>query len=204
MATRKYEQRLRAESAERTRRRILDAVISCLEERPAEAVSIERVAGLARVARPTVYQVFGSRAGLFDALGADLLHRGGFEGMLRDAEHPDARQGLRGAIRGVVGIYVGQRDLLRALSSMARLDAAAVGGAVERMERGRLSGMSELADRLAEQGALRADVSAQRASDLLWLLTSFDGVDLLLTGRSRSAEEVADTLVATAERTLLR
>ena len=95
MATRKYEQRLRAESAEETRHRILDAVCQRLRAAPAEPVSIDQVARMARVSRSTVYQVFGSRAGLFGALGADLLDRGGFGSMLQAASHPDAREALR-------------------------------------------------------------------------------------------------------------
>ena len=77
MAKRPYEQRLRARSAEETRRRILDAVYERLREAPAEPVSVERVARMAGVARSTVYLVFGSRAGLFDALGDDLLRQDG-------------------------------------------------------------------------------------------------------------------------------
>ncbi|URM98020.1 TetR/AcrR family transcriptional regulator [Actinomadura madurae] len=129
---RKYEQRLRAEAAQETRRRILDAVYARLREAPSEPVGIDRIARLARVARPTVYQVFGSRAGLFEAVGADLLDRGGFQDMLRASAHPDAREALRGGIRGVVAMYATHRDVLRALHSMAMLDAAAVGGAVQR------------------------------------------------------------------------
>jgi hypothetical protein len=97
MATRKYEQWLRAESAEETRRRILDAVCQRLRSAPAEPVSIEviarmaRVSRVSRVSRSTVYLVFGSRAGLFCAPGADLLERGGFGGMLAAASHPPTR-----------------------------------------------------------------------------------------------------------------
>jgi AcrR family transcriptional regulator len=202
MATRKYEQRLRAEAAEETRRRILDAVYERLREAPSEPVSIDRIAQIARVARPTVYLAFGSRAGLFDAVGADLLQRGGFETMLQAAAHPDAREGLRGGIQGIVEMYATHRDVLRVLSSMALLDAAAVGGAIQRMEQGRAAGMGHLAQRLAEQRALRPDVEAAQATDLLCLLTSFDSFDLLYTGRSLSREETATTLVTTAERSL--
>jgi AcrR family transcriptional regulator len=204
MATRKYEQRLRAEAAEETRRRILDAVYERLRAAPSEPVSIDRIAQLARVARPTVYLAFGSRAGLFEALGADLLQRGGFERMLQAAAHPDAREGLRGGIRGVVDMYAAHRDVLRVLSSMALLDADAVGGAVQRMEQGRSSGMAYLAQRLADQGVLRPDVTADQGADLLWLLTSFDSFDLLYTGRALSVDEVAKTLITTAERSLCR
>ncbi|SDM18469.1 regulatory protein, tetR family [Nonomuraea maritima] len=204
MAIRKYEQRLRAEAAEETRRRILDAVYERLRAAPSEPVSIDRIAQLARVARPTVYLAFGSRAGLFEALGADLLQRGGFERMLQAAAHPDAREGLRGGIRGVVDMYAAHRDVLRVLSSMALLDADAVGGAVQRLEQGRSSGMAYLAQRLADQGVLRPDVTAERAANLLWLLTSFDSFDLLYTGRALSVDEVAKTLITTAERSLCR
>jgi AcrR family transcriptional regulator len=204
MATRKYEQRLRAEGAEETRRRILDAVYERLREAPSEPVSIDRIAQLARVARPTVYLAFGSRAGLFEALGADLLQRGGFERVLQAAAHPDAREGLRGGVRGVVEMYAAHRDVLRVLTSMAMLDAAAVGGAVQRMEQGRAGGMAHLAQRLADQGMLRLDVTADQATDLLWLLTSFDSFDLLYTGRALSVDKVAKTLITTAERNLCR
>ena len=74
---RKYEQQLRAESAEETRRRILDAVARRLREAPTEPVSLDQVAKLARVARSTIYLIFGSRAGLFDAFTEDLADRTG-------------------------------------------------------------------------------------------------------------------------------
>ena len=151
-----------------------------------------------------VYLVFGSRAGLFEAVGADLQERGGFGRMLQAAAHPDAREALRGGICGVVTMYAAHRDVLRVLSSMALLDAAAAGGAIQRMEQGRAGGMARLAQRLADQEALRADVSAGQAADLLWLLTSFDTFDLLYTGRDLSIEKTAATLITTADRSLCR
>jgi AcrR family transcriptional regulator len=159
---------------------------------------------MAGVSRSTVYLVFGSRAGLFDALGADLLQRGGFERMLRTAADPDAREGLRGGIRGVILMYAAHRDVLRALHSMAHLDADAVGGAVQRMEEGRAGGMAYHAQRLAEQEVLRPDITTDEAADLLWVLTSFDSFDLLYTGRALSVDNVVKTLVTTAERSLSR
>jgi AcrR family transcriptional regulator len=204
MATRKYEQRLRADAAGETRRRILDAVYERLREAPTEPVSIDRVAQLARVARPTVYLVFGSRAGLFEAVGADLLQRGGFERILQAAAHPDVREGLRMEIRGIVEMYAAHRDVLRVLSSMALLDAAAVGGAIRRLEQGRASGMAHLAQRLASQGALRPDVTVDHATDLLWLLTSFDSFDLLYTGRALPVDMVTKALTTTAEHSLVQ
>ena len=204
MGTRRYQQRLRAQGAAKTRRRVLDAVYDRMREAPSEPVSLERVARMAGVARSTVYSIFGSRAGLFDALGADLLRRGGFDRLMAAVADPDAREGMRGGIRGGVEMYAPHRDVLRVLFSMAMLDADAVGGAVARMEEGRAGGMTFLAGRLAEQGILRADVTADEAAELLWIVTSFDCFDLLYIGRALSVVQVTNRLVTIAERGLFR
>jgi AcrR family transcriptional regulator len=202
MAPRRYEQRQRAEAAEETRRRVLDAVYARLEEAPSQAVSIDQVAKIAGVARSTVYLIFGSRAGLFDALAADLLERGGFDRIVEAVANPDPRETVREGIRGSTHMFAAHRDVFRALISMADLDPDAVGGAVHRAERNRTAGMASLAQRLAEQGELRPGVSPETAAHLLWVATSFVTFDLLHTGRGLSADEAADLLIETAERTL--
>lgn len=64
--------------------------------------------------------------------------------------------------------------------------------------------MTHLAQRLGGQRILRPDITVDTATDLLWVLTSFDSFDLLYTRRALSVDEVAETLVATAERSLCR
>jgi AcrR family transcriptional regulator len=204
VGTRKYEQRLRAEAAEQTRRRILDAVYQRLHDAPTTPVSVEQVARAAGVSRSTVYLVFGSRAGLFDALTEDLWQRAGFQQVVDAVADPDARRHLRGGIAGGVRVFAAHRDVFRALFSMAELDADAVGGAIARIEENRAGGMTHLAQRLAEQDLLRADVSVDQAADLLWLLTSFDSFDQLYTGRKLSPGDTAELLVTAAERGLCR
>ena len=204
MAIRKYEQRRRAEAAEETRRRILDAVYQQLRAAPAEPISIDRIARVADVARSTVYVAFGSRAGLFDALGEDLLHRAGFERMLRQSRQPDARESLRGAIHELAAMYAAERDVIRALVSMAQLDAGVISGAIRRLEERRARGVTELARRLADQDQLRPGVGPETAADALWLLTSFDAFDMLHTGRRLATRRVADTLTTMAERAVCR
>ena len=204
MATRRYKQRARAESADRTRRRILDAVLERLRSAPAEPVSIERIAGMAGVARSTVYAIFGSRAGLFDAVGEDVFGRAGYALVVDAARHPDAREHLRGGLRAASDMFAADRDVVRALYSMAQLDEQAVGGATARWEAERAAGMKRLAPRLGEEGELRPEVSLEDAEHVLWVLTSFESFDLLYTGRGLSTEEAADLLFATAERALLK
>jgi AcrR family transcriptional regulator len=203
MGKRRYEQRLRAEAAEETRRRILDALYDRLREAPADPVSVDEVARLARVGRSTIYFVFGSRGGLFDALTDHLLLGAGWESILEAFRHPDARETLRRGLAGGVQMYAAHHEVLRILSSMAKLDPDGVGQALSRSERGRAAGMARLAGRLAHQGVLRADVTPGDAAHLIWILTSFDTYDSLATGRGLSHEATADILVHTAERALL-
>jgi AcrR family transcriptional regulator len=203
MATRRYEQRLRAQSAEETRRHVLDAVYDELREAPAQPVSVERIARTAGVARSTVYASFGSRAGLFDAFAADLLERGGFRRVLDAVADPDPRVTVRAGITGGVHTFAAHRDVFRALISMAELDPDAVGGAMQRSEQRRAKGMLWLARRLARDGALREGLTVTQAADRLWVLTSFDAFDLLYDGRGRSARAVAGVLVDMARHSVL-
>jgi AcrR family transcriptional regulator len=204
VAKRRYEQRLRAEAAEQTRRRVLDAFRERLTEGPAKPVSVDEVARRAGVARSTVYLVFGSRAGLFDALVRDLTQSAaGFQRLLDALRDPDARAQLRGALKGSCEMFAEHREVIRVLWSMARTDADAAGDAVAAAEQRRAEGMQGMAQRLHEQGALRPDVSPERAADVIWLLASFDAYDQLATGRGLDVEEVADILATLAERSLL-
>src|SRR6476646_4187419 len=99
MAGRRYEQRRRVETAEETRRRILDAALAEVRESPGTPVRVDAVARRADVARSTVYLVFGSRDGLFDALVDDLWQRSGLPDLTAAVAHEDAREHLRGGIR---------------------------------------------------------------------------------------------------------
>jgi hypothetical protein len=64
--------------------------------------------------------------------------------------------------------------------------------------------MQHLARRLGEQGRLRDDVTVEQAADVLWMLAAFATFDALYSGRGMSTDEVAHTLVVTAERALCR
>src|SRR3954453_11095172 len=99
MATRRYQQRVRAEEAEKTRQRIIEAVFERLRAAPSEPVAIERIAAMAGVARSTVYAIFGSRAGLFDAVAVELRGRHGFDRLEGVSHRPDSREAFRAGMR---------------------------------------------------------------------------------------------------------
>ncbi|MBO3744785.1 TetR/AcrR family transcriptional regulator [Streptosporangiaceae bacterium NEAU-GS5] len=204
MSTRKYEQRLRAESAAENRRRILQAVYDHLRDDPAEPISLDKVAQQAGVARSTIYVVFESRAGLFDAVFHDLQERAGFDRIVAAVAHPDAAEHLRGSLRAGAQVYAAERDVARAIFSMAALHRGPLADAVRRNEREREGGMRHLAQRLADQDLLKPGVTAGEAADVLYVIASFEAFDLLFTGRGLSADEAGDRLVAMAEGALMR
>ena len=124
---RQYVQQLRAETAQETRRRILDALATRLRESPTEPFSLDKIAALARVARSTIYLVFGSRAGLVEAFAEDLGDRTGVAALRAANEAPDPRDKLRGAVAAANRMYAADRPIYRALFSMRQLDPDSIG-----------------------------------------------------------------------------
>ena len=204
VAPRKYEQQLRAESAEQTRRAVLDAAYARLRAAPTEPLSVGAVAEQARVARSTVYLVFGSRAGLFDALATDLLDRGRVHRLYEAVGHPDAREHLRGALRASCDMFAVDRDVRRALVSMSALDPATVGGTIAREDENRRGGTAHLADRLQEQGLLRARRDPRRGGAPALGPEQLRHLRQPVRRLPLDVDATAGFLIRTAERALLR
>jgi AcrR family transcriptional regulator len=203
VSKRAYRQQVRAETAEKTRGRILDALYERLRVAPAEPVSVEDVAERAHVSRSTVYLVFGSRSGLFDALTERLLRGAGYDRIEEAVRDPDARETLRGGLEGSVRMYAAHHDVLRVLYAAGKLDPQGAGHAIARSERRRHESMGWLADRLRDEGHLRPDLTVEHAAHLIWLLASFDAYDLLAAGRGLGSDEVIEILTDAAEHALL-
>src|SRR6188508_1619268 len=122
MDKRPYHQTRRAEASEATRARILEAARANLERGPVGALKVDEVAREAGVARSTVYLLFGSRAGLFDALGRYLRDTAGFDALIAASRLPDALENLRASQRAAVAMYARLPDLARGLFTLAAID----------------------------------------------------------------------------------
>jgi AcrR family transcriptional regulator len=203
MDKRRYVQRARAASSDETRRRILEAARDTLDRGPLGALRVEEVARAAGVSRSTVYLLYGSRAGLFDALGRYLRDEAGFDTLIAAFRRPDALDAYRAAQRAAVEMYAKLPHLARALFTLSAIDPDAV-AAVRAIEDGRRPGQAQLAGRLAEQGYLRDDVSVEEAADILTVVSSFQAFDELFGGSGLPADTVADRLIAMAERSICR
>lgn len=199
---RSYVQVVRAEAAAARRREILDQAIGMLADEPLPRLTLDAVAKRAGVARSTVYVQFGSRSELFEAVAERLLERIDFPRLSAAVELPDPLQALRSALAESVRLYAAERNVVRALWSWAELDPDA-GGAVEVLDGGRAEGTAHLVGRLADAGLLRRGVSRREASDVVYLLTSFDSFDTLYTERHLDRAAVTRRLTGLVERALL-
>ncbi len=127
---------------------------------PLGALKVDEVARAAGVSRSTVYLLYGSRAGLFDALARHLRDTAGFEELVVSSRLPDALEAYRTSARIAVRMYARVPDLARALFTLAAIDPDAV-AAVRAIEDGRRPGQVHLARGLAAQGYLREDVDGR-------------------------------------------
>lgn len=200
---RAYNQALRAETALETRQRILEVTREGFARLPIENAGLEEVAKRAKVARSTIYKIFGSRQGLMIALAEDLLRRVGFDQLGRAFRNPDVRVALETSLREAARLYAEEHLVARAIILLGALDTD-VAVAAARFEFGRKEGMADLARRLNAQGYLRADTTEAEAADMLWVVTSFNTFTQLYLERGLSVDDCAARLIAMANRCVCR
>jgi AcrR family transcriptional regulator len=206
---RRYDSSSRREQARRTRARILAAAQRVFLERGYAGATIPRIAAEAGVAVETIYRTAPGKPGLL-AAAVETALAGGMDNADRPIEqrpgirrvieekHPVRKLQLYAATQS--GVYGRAGGLLRVLDEAATSipDLAQLR---ERYAASRLEGMRKLATQLAEQRALRAELSPQRAADILVTVCSRANYDSLVTERGWSPKDylewVADTLVRT-------
>lgn len=200
----------RAEQAEATRRRVLDAAVRLFVDRGYHATTIDAIAGAADVSVETIYKRFGSKAGMLKAAR---------EAAVADAPEPAAffefpAAPLEEALRAVTD----QRVQLRTMAefSARRLERLAP---FHSMLRSAGTGDPELGDFIAADHAARRErqrdnirtvaangklrLPVDEAADTYSTLASPD-VFLLMTDQlGWTAEHYRTWLVATVARLLL-
>jgi AcrR family transcriptional regulator len=160
MDKRRYVQRARAETAQATRERILDAALATFDRGLLAAVRIDDVARRAGTSRSTVYHLFGDRSGLLVALANRLRDRRVGSQRPPRAPTPGRPSGAPSASRSDV------RPALtaRALFTLAAVDPDAV-AAVGRRSRRRPGMVAPLGGPRPRPAA--SGVTAREAADLL-------------------------------------
>jgi AcrR family transcriptional regulator len=183
MARRGYHLGRRQPSVDRTRASILAAARGLLGSRPVHDVSIAEIARQAAVSRITVYNRFGSRAGLLDALA-----RPAPPGPLAEAQL-EPREALHRRLAEACARWSQDPGLHR------NLPPSPDAGEPERDR--------SLVERLASTDQLRPGCSIKEAEDVIGVLTSFAVFDRLYRDGRRSTAAVADILMRLASTILV-
>jgi AcrR family transcriptional regulator len=185
-----------------TRERIVQAVRDLLEGGTFHEASVEEVAKRAGVARATVYQHFGSRLGLVDAV-CDRFDENPALVELRDTvvlEDPDGA--LRETIALTMRFWDSEEPILRHLYGLASIDSLAA-ELVERQFRDRRFEMERLIANVSERGALAPELSRRDALRLLLVLTSFETYEQLHRHEGVSSRQATSLIQKQAARMLL-
>jgi AcrR family transcriptional regulator len=159
----------RAEYAQATRRAILDAARELFVEKGYFGTTVEEIARAARVAPATVYAVGGGKNGLLRTLvefgtGAEDIP----EILARIKSFTEPRELISFIVRATRMKFEEWSGLMRQVAAAAPQEPKVL--EIQLIAHQSLrGGLALTADRLAAMGALRADIDASRATDLLWI-----------------------------------
>ena len=182
---RTYRSELRAATAEETRLRIITAARSVLSGgKNMPAFSLDGVARVAGVTRLTVYNQFGSKQGLLEALFDDTARLGGLFELHTVLAQADPKLALRQFVTVFCKFWDSRARMFPKFDAVAKLDDEIAASVKRRTER-RRGALTALVSRL--------DAQAERANtdliDILFALTSFEMFDALAV-RNRSVEAI--------------
>ncbi len=170
---RPYQSSLREERAAETRTRIRRAAAELFGAEGFQNITIARIANAAGVATPTVYAVFGSKAGIVAAMLEELEENADARSMANDvlgADDPYAQ--IRAFAEWLRRLYEGGASIIRA--AVAAAEDEAVKELYLRGDGARRDGTRRLVGLWSERGQLRTGLDPADAAEELWLVTSVE------------------------------
>lgn len=168
MTVRPYVSPLRAAGAEETRRVLIQAAANYLGEQPITKFSLDAVAKAAGVTRLTVYNQFGSRKGLLEAVLDEIAAKGRVARIRETAESPDPLEGIERLVDIMCDFWESDPAIVR-LHEASSLDPEFGAALQERQER-RRQAVGALVKRASGRAPLKA--AHRGAIDLVSSLTS--------------------------------
>jgi len=190
---RPYTLGLRLTRSDERRTAILSAAIHRLESGPISGFTLETVAASAEVTRQTVYNLFGTRSGLLEALFDHIALEAGLARMPEVMQRSDPRAMLDGVLEIFTGFWSRHRTLLRRIHGMAALDPEFGKAVAARNERRRAA-----SGRVVQQFARSGNGALPpHAAAALFALTSFEFFDSAAeaAGSEQAASELVRSLV---------
>jgi AcrR family transcriptional regulator len=193
--SRTYDAPVRAQQTARRRQVMAETARGLFVEHGYPATTMELVAQRARVSLKTVYNAFGTKAGLLRAvwdlsLKGDLDEapvgaRDWYTALLAEPD-PQRQLALAAESSRVVKTRIG--PLLKVIREAAPVDED-LAALWELIQSDFWANQRAIVESLAGKGALKPDLDVQRATDLLWTLNHPDLWLLLVDRRGWSPEE---------------
>ncbi|HMH54686.1 MAG TPA: helix-turn-helix domain-containing protein [Gemmatimonadales bacterium] len=183
MSPRSYRLGRREEAVRRTRTAILTAARDLLASRGTSGLSAGAVARKAGVSRITVYNQFGSLAGMLREVAAGARRE---RQILPATEPADPQEELRRRIAHACSMWAADPALFRGLPAEATAEFETAGD--DRV----------LAEQLAASGHLRPGCSLREAEDVIGAVTSFQVFDRLHKDGRRTTSAVGEILMRMA------
>lgn len=172
----------------RTRERVLRVARELIEQRGAPDVSMDDIAAGAGVTRRTLYDHFGSRAGLLVALAEQADRDANLEEQLTPVlGAPRALDAVDRMVDLVAAITPGMLDLATAIER-ARIEDPDASAAWDDRMASRIDVFRHLATRLAGEGELRAGLTTAEAADIIYAATAWQTWRLLVGDRGWSPQ----------------
>ena len=193
MSPRPYRSSRRRVAAKRTRARLLKAARAMLAA--PDGISLDAVAKKAGVTRLTVYNQFGSRRALLEAVFDDMAERGGLHRIREAMAKTDPQVALQQIVLIFCDFWSVHRGALWRLHAASATDPEFEESLRARNQRRRHL-LSVLVDRMIEGGAKRPEVVIELI-DVLFALTSV-GFFWELTAGGRKANAVCHLIQALA------
>jgi TetR/AcrR family transcriptional regulator, regulator of autoinduction and epiphytic fitness len=200
-ARRGYHSPQRKQQAQGTRQQIVDAASRLFSRDGYFGTTIEAIAQDAGVAVPTVYAVFGGKRAILSAMidsaifgtdppGTPVNERSWYPGL---SAEPDAARLLRRWAEYLCEVNSRVAPVQRVVQSAAASDPE-IAEFWQRMKHQRLVGQSAVAELLEQRGALRSNISIERAADVLFVLSDAYLHDSFMVDRSWTSAELAQWL----------
>lgn len=201
MATRSYTSSRRRGSPESVDR-VLEAAEALIRDEAFHTATMEELASAAGVSRATVFNRFGSKLGVLQALftrGMEGEEMRAIQGALAIEDPVEA---LEAAIDASCAIWEAYGFVHEQLQAIVVLEPGA-SALIERQREDQRADLQGLTRRLARAGLLRAGISEARAAATLHMLTSLETFLWLRREYGLSLRQTRETIAELA-RTLLR
>lgn len=186
----------RQQSSDEARERTIEAAAAMLADSSTPALRMEDVAAYAGITRQTLYNLFGSKAALIEAVLDHIARAGGMESVRGAMMQGDPEKRLAAMVEVFSGFWTASRNITRHIRAMAATDAELHTAIHERDERRRMA-----CQHVVRGFAQAAHGGVIARADVLWALTSFEFFDLL-AGEARTPLETQETVLGLARAAL--